>query len=824
MIHPLFKPYCTTAQIVNANGGLTGIKVLRDTGALQSVIKQAALSNIDFIETGQVRLLKGIASEIMEVPLIEVHLKTNVLDTTVLCGVIDDLPEGVDFLLGNDIACLTDTVPGTQSVVTRTQAAAALQSAEIHAGSINTPDEAVNSDSVRDESENLLHASRYIETLDCEAAHDREQLIVLQQQDANLAHAFEQVVEVDCPVGKPYYFLKGGVLMHHDIVRKTRQEADQIVIPRPLRAKILEMAHDIPAAGHLGMHKTRSRLWPHFYWPGINKQVITYCRSCEICQKLGKGGKTPKASLVEVPIVTEPWSRIAIDIVGPLPTCEKTKNRFILTVMDLATHYPEAIALPDHSAVQVARALITVFSRFGFPSEILSDLGSDFMSQIMSYFMSEFNILHVTTSAYHPESNAICERWHRTMKSMMRALTESFCGDWDECLPWILFSYREIPVETLGFSPFELTFGRHVYGPLGMLKSTWLRNDQSLEKARSNVVKFMLDMREKLASCQELALKFAEHAQAKEKTWYDRKARDRIFEVGQRVLVFLPIPGKPLEPKYQGPFTIIRKVGPVDYVIATPTKRRPTRLCHVNMLKAYIEREVESVIADAAQFVGGIFNDLPEIDVGPELCETPEYFKLDHLPPKERHELNSLLTSFADIFSDVPGKTTVCKHSIVLKPNSRPVRLHPYRINPEKAELMRKELDLMLKLGVIEESNCEYASPVVMIPMVDGSIRFCCNYQRLNDITQPDAFPLPRIDLIDKIGKAKYMTKIDLSRGYWQVPMEESSIPISGFVTPFGHFQWKYMPFGLRNATRNFFQTDDVSVARIGSIYGSIFG
>jgi transposase InsO family protein len=140
--------------------------------------------------------------------------------------------------------------------------------------------------------------------------------------------------------------------------------------------------------------------------------------------------------------------------------------------LDLATHYPEAIALPEHSATQVARALITVFSRFGFPSDILSDLGSDFMPQIMNYFLSEFNIAHVTTSAYHPESNAICERWHLTMKSMVRSLIDSFSGDWDDCLPWILFSYREIPVETLGFSPFELTFGRHVYGPLGMLKST----------------------------------------------------------------------------------------------------------------------------------------------------------------------------------------------------------------------------------------------------------------------------------------------------------------------------------------------------------------
>lgn len=805
-IHPLFKPYCTTAQIVNRDESLTHIEVLRDTGALQSVVKSSVVSEVDHVQTGQVRLLKGITREIIEVPLVEIHLRLNKFDEMILCGVVEELPEGVDFLLGNDIPSLSEQVgqqvslpigglpalPLTQTVITRAQAAAVQQ----HTAAQPTTQ-------VIDRA----HVNRSIvESIDLNAVQDREELINLQQQDDNLTALFEMVIERDFPVGKPYYFMQNSVLMHRDIVRKTRQEVEQVVIPRCLRAKILEMAHDIPASGHLGIHKTKARLWPHFYWPGMNKQVIAYCRSCDTCQRLGKGGKPPKAPLIQVPIITEPWKRIAIDIVGPLPTCEKSRNRFILTVIDLATHYPEAIALTEHTAAQVAKALITVFSRFGFPSEILSDQGSDFTSELMRLFMSEFNIGHVKISAYHPQSNAICERWNGTMKSMIRALKSSFLNDWDECLPWILFAYREIPVETLGFSPFELTFGRHVYGPLGMLKSTWLRSEQSLNKARSNVIQFMVNMREKLAICQDLALKVAQKAQTKEKLWYDRASRDRTFEIGQRVLALLPMQGKPLEPKYQGPFTIIDRVGPVDYLIATPTKRRGKRLCHVNMLKPYFDRTSDSMtLPTEVNFVGGIETELTEIDVGPEVCKTPDRFNLEHLSMHERIDLEVVLNSFADIFSDVPGRTTLCKHAIVLKPNTPPIRLHPYRVNPSKAEQMRKEIDFMLELGIIEESNSVFASPVVLVPKSDGSIRFCCNYKKLNDVTQPDVFPLPRIDdLIDKIGKAKYMTKLDLSRGYWQVPMEEASIPLSAFVTPFGQFQWKYMPFGLRNAPGTF--------------------
>jgi len=152
-------------------------------------------------------------------------------------------------------------------------------------------------------------------------------------------------------------------------------------------------------------------------------------------KSIGKGRKPGVAPIMPLPVMTEPWSRIAIDIVGPLPTCTKTQNRFVLTVLNLATHYPEAMALPDHIAQQVAKALSTVFCRFGFCHQILSDQGADFMFEVMKYFLKEFSILHIRTSQYHPQTNGSCERFHRTMKSMIRALSDKFENSWDECLP-----------------------------------------------------------------------------------------------------------------------------------------------------------------------------------------------------------------------------------------------------------------------------------------------------------------------------------------------------------------------------------------------------
>jgi hypothetical protein len=464
--------------------------------------------------------------------------------------------------------------------------------------------------------------------------------------------------------------------------------------------------------------------------------------------------------MVPLPVITEPFSRIAIDIVGPLPICPKSQNRFILTVLDLATHYPEAIALHEHTAPTVAKALTTVFSKFGFPLEILSDQGTDFMSDVMRHFTQEFDIKQIRTSPYRPQTNGSCERFNRTMKSMIRSLTDKFHDSWDECLQWVLFAYREIPVETVGFSPFELLFGRNIRGPLGLLKSSWLQDQDSNQGVKPNVLKYIMDLRQKLQQCQEIALDTANEAKTNSKVWYDRRSREREFDIGQLVLVLLPMAGKPLDAKYQGPYKIIGKLGPVDYVIATPNKRRSQRVCHVNMLKAYVERDWKTVLLNVCLPVPDDTDHEFITDFDLATTDKNDAFNLSHIEDPNRAELQQLLSSYSDIFNDVPGKTTLCSHKIEIKPGARPIKLAPYRANPEKADQIRKELDQMIKMGVIEESNSPWSSPVVLIPKPDGSIRFCIDYRRVNDITQPDAFPLPRIeDLIDKIGKAKFLTK-----------------------------------------------------------------
>ena len=118
---------------------------------------------------------------------------------------------------------------------------------------------------------------------------------------------------------------------------------------------------------------------------------------------------------------------------------------------------------------------------------------------------------------------------------------------------------------------------------------------------------------------------------------------------------------------------------------------------------------------------------------------------------------------------------------------------------------LREELDVMLSLGVVEPSSSDWCSPVVLVPKRDGTIRFCIDFRQVNALSKVDPYPMPRIDeLVERLGKAKYISTIDLSRDYWQVPLRERAKEVTAFRTPFGLYHFRVMPFGLQGAPASF--------------------
>ena len=181
--------------------------------------------------------------------------------------------------------------------------------------------------------------------------------------------------------------------------------------------------------------------------------------------------------------------------------------------MCASTRFPEAIPLRNIKTKTIVRALVKFFTFVGLPKSVQSDQGSNFMSGIFQQVMHELGIKQYRSSAYHPESQGALERFHQTLKNMIRSYCLDTENGWDEGIHLLLFAVRESVQGSLGFSPFELVFGHTVGGPLKLLKEKFL----SQEDTPLSLLQYVSDFRSKLLTACEAAKSNFKKAQGKMK-------------------------------------------------------------------------------------------------------------------------------------------------------------------------------------------------------------------------------------------------------------------------------------------------------------------
>ena len=389
---------------------------------------------------------------------------------------------------------------------------------------------------------------------------------------------------------------------------------------------------------------------------------------------------------------------------------------------------------------------------------------------------------------------------------------------WDEGIPFVLFAARETVQESLGFSPAELVFGHTVRGPLKMLKDKLLLTTGS---SGQSVLEYVSKFRERLHKACALAKESLANAQVTMKQHYDLSAVPRSLKPGDKVLALLPIPGSALSARFTGPYTIQEKLSETDYVLSTPERRRKSRVCHINMLKLYHSRETGSdpgcspepvaVCQMSTIIVEPQVSEETELKVGSTSVRLPNSemltvlpHHLTHLREGQQQDVIDLVNDYVVLFGDIPSQTTVLQHDIDVG-DANPIKQHHYRANPTKRALMKTEAEYLLQHGLAKPSSSPWSSPCLVQLKSDGSPRFITDYRRVNAVTVPDSYPLPRMeDCIDNIGNAKYVTKLDLLKGYWQVPLTERASKISAFATPDYFLEYTVMAFGMRNAPATF--------------------
>ncbi|XP_071504452.1 uncharacterized protein [Diadema antillarum] len=815
------------------------VVILRDTGATQSLMVGDVKSMPIECNTGRKVLIHDVNGGTQAVPLFRVNLDSGLISGEVIVGIVPFLPmDGVSFLLGNDLAGgRVSVLPVVSEVPVYEQETEKLvdEFPEVFPTCAITRFRASEAERERKESESeiSLHDTFFGKVT---SEGEREQsweegvfsqpaLIKAQMEDEELLKLREGALTVDEAKGVPEcFYVKSGVLMRK--WRPPDRPADedwtivnQIVVPPPYRKEILRLAHEIPMAGHMGVKKTLCRIRTHFFWPKMRKDVSEFCRTCHECQVVGNPQHAIRpAPLIPIPAFEEPFSRVMIDCVGPLPK-SKSGCQYLLTVMDVSTRYAEAFPLRSITAKSVLNALLTFFTRYGLPKEIQSDQGSNFMSRVFQELMYQLGIQQIKSSAYHPQSQGALERYHQTLKTMLKVYCQDNPRDWDKGIPFLLFAAREVPNESTGFSPFELVFGHEPRGPLKVVKEQLLSDE---EETDSNALDYISMFRERLVRANEVAREHLKTSQQTMKERFDRKAQSRVFEVGDKVLVLLPLPGDALKAKFSGPYVVERKLGKETYVVSMPDRRKTKRVCHVNMLKKYHERVEdvgavvsESVVHSAEKSAEEFEHDAPDSQSvsfksgmiprveNSKALENPELL-LSHLSDSERQDVVDIFQEFPEVCSDKLGCAKDTVHTVDVGENA-PIKQHPYRIQPAKREQVDREIDFMLGNGIIEPSNSNWSSPVVLVPKADGTSRFCIDYRKVNTITKTDSFPLPLIEeCIDRVGSAEYVSKLDLMKGYWQVPLDKDAREISAFVTPSGLYQCRVMPFGMKNSPATF--------------------
>ncbi|GBM67002.1 hypothetical protein AVEN_58259-1 [Araneus ventricosus] len=185
----------------------------------------------------------------------------------------------------------------------------------------------------------------------------------------------------------------------------------------------------------------------------------------------------------------------------------------------MSSKYPDAIPVADISSVSVTDALLVIFSRMCFPREVQSDLGTSFTSNATTECFERFGIKLTHSSAHHPQSNPV-ERFHMTIKRLLKVLCLESGDDWEKNLPATLLALRTITRESTGFSPAELVRGKNLRTPEVLLYEHWVKPQET----DSPVVEYVFELINRMRKCQELAIEKMTEVQMKRKIWYDKNA------------------------------------------------------------------------------------------------------------------------------------------------------------------------------------------------------------------------------------------------------------------------------------------------------------
>ena len=802
------------------------VKALCDTGTEICIVKSELLDGMSPNVLGKVQL-KPFCGNPVEADVVRLNISNDIRsvgdddDVTVLCAVVCDLND--EMILSESVLSKLfnsksrpklDVLPvGSVKVDNDNIVLPSVESAEDDA--VVEPDANVD--------DNVL----------VEGCSDSVVLgkVVAEEQrgDESLKGCFKLAKQ-----GKGHFVIENGLLYHRDKI--LGQTLLQLVVPIDRRKHVLEVGHSTHG-GHMGGKRTKERIAYTFYWPSMYDDCREFVKTCKVCQlkkRVTYRDRVPIQPIARADRVFDHWF---IDCAGPFFSGEgsKPKYNYAFIAIDSFSRFPACFPLKSMHAKSICDALLSLWQYTGCCSHISSDLGTNFCSQLTQEFEKRMGCSPRFNSPWHPNSTGLVERAVGNVKTIVSKLAMDHPRQWHEYVPSVMWALRETPNSTTGVAPWTLVMGHLPKGPLSILKDSWMDDSELPVSFGKSNTDYLQSLHEKLKVAKEYATSHSDREQSRYTKYYNLRSQDKHFEVGEQVLILMPDSNSSkMFSKWMGPATIVAVRSPYSYLVDYDGAKRHF---HANKLRKFHVR-VESVtcdpvvcnFADVDDDISGecsvsscaiVYDedvDFGHLEVVPEnLCEPNDVVlpskqidreSLRHLNVGQQNELLKLLDKYADCFIDRPGFTDKVTHKILLKDGFKPKRLPSYRVPEKLRPEVDRQIQEMLRCGIIRKSTSSMASPLVcVLKGKDGcnGIRLAVDYRYVNSYTHGDTYPLPDLQSVfQRVGRSNLISVCDCRSGYWAVPVFEEHKWLTAFVCDAGVFEFNRAPFGLKGSGCSF--------------------
>jgi transposase InsO family protein len=359
------------------------------------------------------------------------------------------------------------------------------------------------------------------------------------------------------------------------------------VVPTIFRKRLMKQFHDLPARGHQGPDRTYQAMKYYFFWPNMRLEIFNFIERCFLCQK-------HKRNYLRVPlqhhvIPREPFHTVSVDLVGPVVRSENGEE-YILVMQDMLTRWVELAALKHtNSEAIMEKFRVQWIMRYGPPERLLSDRGSNFISQFALEYCKFYGIDKIHTTAYRPQGNGANERMHSELARFFRIyLDDQSKSRWNYLLEYAAYAYNTSYHTGLRTTPYEALFGR--LPPLGPLSVPLDPKDPVNE---ANFHRFIGMRRRELFQKRKLIQEALLKAQDRQLDRRNRFAHNVPFKIGDYVFYKNHNPRTKWDAKFTGPWKIIDQISHVVFELDLDGKRFTAHAAHLKPYKPPITEENE---------------------------------------------------------------------------------------------------------------------------------------------------------------------------------------------------------------------------------------